>query len=335
MRIKCIYCQKQKPIEEFSRREHVLPESFGAFKDNFLLKKTVCDDCNKFFGDNLELNLGRDSIEGILRFEYGKKPAKEYKSLGRRSGMLLQVGDGPFEGAYVYFEYSTKENDIIIKQLPQIGFVEDDLGKTTWHLIHEIPEREELIERGVKLKKRGSIKILACNLDKAILLLKEKGIDKSFEKEGQFCFEKTEKGYPLKVSCPLSDEKLRAVAKIAFNYLAYWEKSPFVLDSNFNAIRNFILNGERPNYEIIQANTKPIFFDELFSKNRRIGHIITVNWGKNGVSIVSQVSLFNFLTYQIGLSREFSGEHIQLTRGHFFNIRDGKILDMGTKREQS
>lgn len=335
MKYKCIYCLKQKPKENFTRREHVLPESFGAFKNNFTLKETVCDDCNKFFGDNLELDLARGSIEGLLRFQYDIKPAKEYKSLGKRSRILLQVGDGPFEGAYVYFEYSAEEADIIIKQLPQIGFVENDSGKTSWYLIHEIPEKEELIKKGVKLKKRGSIKILACDLNQAISLLKEKGIEQRFEKEGGFIFDKTEDGYPLRVSYPLNDKKLRAVAKIAFNYLAYWEKSSFVLDSNFDVIRNFILKGERPNYEIIIANTQAVLIDELLSPNRRIGHIITVNWASDKVSIVSQVSIFNFLKYRICLSREFSGEHRQITKGHFFNLGDGKILDMGINLHRS
>ncbi|MBA7596744.1 hypothetical protein ES703_03731 [subsurface metagenome] len=333
MEAKCIYCLMPKPIQEFSRREHVLPESFGAFENNFVLTETVCNKCNQFFGDNLELNLGRDSIEGILRFQYDTKPAKEFKSLGKRSSTLMRVPDGPFKGAFVYFEYSTEVDDIVIRPLPQIGFLEYKSKKPTWYLIHEIPEKDELLNRTVALKKKGSIKILACDPKRAIFLLKEKDIDvKNFEKEGQFDLERTSAGYPLRISSILDDIKLRAIAKIAFNYLAYWEKSSFVLDRNFDVIRKFILKGERPTYEIINANSTPILIDERSSKERRNGHIITVNWASDNVSIIGQVSLFNFIKYQICLSREFSGEKRNIRRGNFFNLRDRKILEMGIKK---
>ncbi|MCK5608711.1 hypothetical protein KAR91_42935 [Candidatus Pacearchaeota archaeon] len=333
---KCIYCLKLKPIQEFSHREHVLPESFGAFENNFVLTETVCNKCNKFFGDNLELNLGRDSIEGILRFQYETKLAEEFKSLGKRSSTYMRVPDGPFEGAFVYFEYSDDANDIVIRPLPQIGFLEHKSKKPTWYLIHEIPKKDELLNKDVDFKKKDSIQILACDPDRAVFLLKEKGIEiNNFKKKGQFNLERTSAGYPLRISSVLDDIKLRAIAKIAFNYLAYWEKSSFVLDRNFDVIRKFILKGERPTYEIIYANSASILIDERFSEKRRIGHIITVNWASDNVSIIGQVSLFNFIKYQICLSREFSGEKRKIGRGHLFNLRDRKILEMGNTSNHS
>jgi len=52
--MKCIYCVEDKPLTSFIKTEHVMPQSFGLFTNNFTLK-IVCDDCNKYFGDNLEI----------------------------------------------------------------------------------------------------------------------------------------------------------------------------------------------------------------------------------------------------------------------------------------
>src|SRR5205814_9517651 len=65
----CIYCQGSGV--KFNR-EHVIPEAFGKFKDNFVLT-CVCVNCNQFFGDELELVLGRNSREAILRLHHGVK----------------------------------------------------------------------------------------------------------------------------------------------------------------------------------------------------------------------------------------------------------------------
>jgi hypothetical protein len=81
----CIYCLQDQSQAFFTKVEHVVPQSFGRFENNFTLHGTVCDECNKYFGDNLEIALGRDTYEGGLRFEYEPLSGK------RRSGHLLTV----------------------------------------------------------------------------------------------------------------------------------------------------------------------------------------------------------------------------------------------------
>ena len=65
--MKCIYCLVDKEANCFIKVEHVIPQSFGLFKNNLTLK-CVCDVCNQFFGDNLEMIMGRDSFEGLFRY---------------------------------------------------------------------------------------------------------------------------------------------------------------------------------------------------------------------------------------------------------------------------
>ena len=76
----CIYCLQAKSAAAFRDREHVMPHCFGSFRQNLILRKVVCDECNHYFGDDIELIMGRDSIEGILRYRYGIKPNKAPKS---------------------------------------------------------------------------------------------------------------------------------------------------------------------------------------------------------------------------------------------------------------
>ena len=63
---KCIYCLKNKHFKQFNR-DHVIPESFGKFGTNTpTLINLVCRDCNQYFGINIENDLGRDSLYGVI-----------------------------------------------------------------------------------------------------------------------------------------------------------------------------------------------------------------------------------------------------------------------------
>src|SRR5262245_4424696 len=62
----CLYCKETKPQDLFNR-EHVLPQSFGTFDNNMVLRNLVCEDCNTYFSRTLELRLGRESFEGVDR----------------------------------------------------------------------------------------------------------------------------------------------------------------------------------------------------------------------------------------------------------------------------
>jgi hypothetical protein len=106
--MKCIYCLNKKSEKDFTI-DHIMPKSFGIFehsetKSNFTIVKGVCGECNQYFGDNLELHLARNSLEGVIR--YGKtKPASEYKH-SKKSRIMLKLISGKFKGAIVYYEYT-------------------------------------------------------------------------------------------------------------------------------------------------------------------------------------------------------------------------------------
>jgi len=95
------------------KAEHVMPQSFGRFKNNLTLIETVCDVCNEYFGNNLELDLGRGSWEGLSRYTHGVKPPDQYKSHGARSGLTFKIREGKLKGAYATLKYSKEMQQLV------------------------------------------------------------------------------------------------------------------------------------------------------------------------------------------------------------------------------
>lgn len=52
-----------------------MPKAFGRFHDNLILR-CVCEGCNSFFVEELELFLTRDSVEALLRVRYRTEDCK-------------------------------------------------------------------------------------------------------------------------------------------------------------------------------------------------------------------------------------------------------------------
>lgn len=320
--IQCIYCQEDKPVSAYKKVEHVIPQSFGGFKGNFTLLHLVCDVCNQFLGDKLELALARDTLEGQSRTDFGVKKAEEFKSPGRSSRIELKLAEGPFKGAHAFLDYSEADGKIIPKPIPQAGFRQKVSGKYEYFTLDEIPERMSLETRGFDLHAPGSIRLVGGGVEEISRRLRDKGI--SFQPASEVTDESSSSLYLVQGT--IDGTIRRAVAKIAFNYLARWEGREFVRHSSFDDIRNFVRHGLMP-YALVRVTQEPILKDE--ETKRRVGHLITLAWAADGTSIVAQVSLLNSLTYVVCLARNYKGERREITRGHFFNIADKQIFELG------
>ena len=88
-----IYCLNNKLAHEFTKTEHVIPQSFGLYRDNLTLNNIVCDACNQFFGDHLERALARDTVEGLQRFDQSLKDKKDLKTFGRDSRLTMEFDE--------------------------------------------------------------------------------------------------------------------------------------------------------------------------------------------------------------------------------------------------
>lgn len=330
--MKCIYCLEDKPNDSFSKAEHVIPQSFGSFQDNFTLNRpdnrAVCDECNQYFGDNLEVDLGRDTFEGISRHEHGTQSARDFKSLGKRSRLSLKVAEGVLKGALAYLTYSQDHNTVVAKPLPQVGFLDKASLDYKYFLLPEIPNKADLEARGLDCT--SNVRAFGDSFEKVRRVLADKGISPEFQ--GEIDFPEGESSKWLFEGEGSIDKTIcRAVAKIAFNYLTYWQGTDFVLQTVFDPVRFYIRKGEQGSDPFVMIRNQSILVDEPSPETRRLIHIITVNWAQNGVSIVSQVSLFNFLSYTVQLAKNYSGHNPNLRRGHFFNLADRKIYELGAR----
>ncbi|MGR3303486.1 MAG: HNH endonuclease, partial [Candidatus Scalindua sp.] len=183
--MKCIYCLEDKPNNFFENTEHVLSQSFGKFKNNLTLNKIVCDECNEYFGNHLEIFLGRDTLEGMSRFEHKVKKKHEFKSSGEKSRISIKVDEGHFKGAYACREYSDSEDKIIIKPIPQVGFKKIDGADYVYFPLDEIPDKQYL-EKHFSLNAPESITTLGCTSKDAQKPLSEKDITLSSKPDNEF-----------------------------------------------------------------------------------------------------------------------------------------------------
>jgi hypothetical protein len=324
----CVYCFEEKSNECFRKIEHVLPQSFGTFEKNFTLRGTVCDECNQYFGNHLELALARDSYEGLSRFTYRVRDPDEFRPFGRGSRIIIRLREGTFEGAYAYREYSPEAGEVVLQPLPQVGFL-NGAGKYEYFLPDDIPTQERLKELGFNLKHQRSICGIA--MDEATLrgMLAERGIE--FKHRGEVVPPEKSRSILCEVEGTIDRQIFRAIAKIAFNYLLYWAGPHFLLEQSFNPVRRYIRYGESPGYALVAVRENAILADEPLVGERRLGHLITSNWAENRNSIVGQVSLFNWVTYCVSLLRDYSGERRVVKRGHFFDVSNRRILELETR----
>lgn len=323
---KCIYCLRELDQRSFTGAEHVLPQSFGTFEQNFTLHEKVCDDCNHYFGNNLEIYLARDTYEGQLRFTHGVKDAGDFKELARSSRVAIKCAVGEYAGRYVSRRYSADKDTIEVTPLPQVGFLLAE-GRCEYFLLDNIPSLTALQEKGFRGDHPRSIHALGVDPDVLGRLLADRGIP----------FRVTNVDSPTNspdsILCEFEgtvDHVIRrAIAKISFNYLAYWQGAEFMHRPEFDMARGYIRYGTLPDYPMMSIDEVAILQDEPLEGLRVLGHIVTTDWTA-AHSALAQVSLFNWLTYRISLSKEFDGPTPEIGRGHIFDPVNRKIHELGS-----
>jgi hypothetical protein len=237
----CLYCGESKSLAMFNR-EHVLPQSFGTFPDNPVLRDLVCEACNTYFSRDLELRLGRDSAEGLERFRNGIVAPKKRGSIGRH--IEIRYRGGRLDGAILEWQVGSDGRELQVHPVPQIGFSTSPNGPFEWHRVGELPSGDVLRERGFKI---DSTYFLSGGLSKEEVVRYVEGLGYKLVEQPAECETgvDAEGMVPLMVSGTIDQIIVRAVAKIAFNYFAFHYPSVASMDQ-FNSIRRYIRHGERP-----------------------------------------------------------------------------------------
>lgn len=332
--MRCIYCLEIKSKSNYLKREHVIPQCFGKFSpDNLILYETVCDNCNKYFGEKLELFLGRDSLEGVERLRHGIKPKEPLKN---RRRVKSKICKGEWKGVIVIESHRDDSNEVGLEKVVQAGFYNKFKHQYDYFEPKDIPSADELKRNGYKIrnKKIWLIAEKGHELDSLIELLYEKGIkvsigDKSIE------YDKINEKFNVQMELTIDRTIFRAISKIAFNYLSYVAGKRFLFDDTFNEIRRFIRYDEGKSDRFIGVNAPPILYDdqklEKFSIKVTEGHLINLGW--RGKGLFSKISLFNTSTYLIKLCNSFNGIWRPINSGHHFDIDSKKISKLVSVRK--
>ena len=120
----------------------------------------------------------------------------------------------------------------------------------------------------------------------------------------------------------------RAIAKIAFNFLAYGYPDIARLDQ-FRGIRRYIRFCEEPGANPVTVSKDRIPLAGLGQEVQIIGHIITAQWDGDAHQVVAQVSLFDWVKYRVTLSTSrFLFPPFVVDSGLLFNPNTRQICEL-------
>jgi len=324
----CIYCRAT--THPFTR-EHAINEAFGTFKmdsaNDFVLKDIVCQQCNQCFGDTIDLVLGRDSAEAILRYKFGlKSPARAHELKYKRVALKFRV-EGPFEGAYVEFGSDVGGMNLVPTFPAQIGLRWKVSGKTKWLLESQI-SGEALAE--YRNAQPGSLEMLILGpseMDRKRVENRVRAVGVPITNKRDIVGRtQTNDQILTEISTQLDADILRALAKIAFNYVACVDGADFILRCDFDELRNYIRHGTAPRMPLVVLAQGGILTGEPSGLKFTDGHLIAFEWNKTERGLVARVSLFNHTKYHVLFCTDYSGIWSnELVSGHHFDVETGEI----------
>jgi hypothetical protein len=318
----CIYCRRRLSSRAFNR-EHVLSEAFGRFRCAPAKLRCVCRECNQYFGDELEARFARHALEALFRYRQRVKTA-ENGELDLRYVSFTLPGAGDWSG--VKLGLAVRDGELKINILPQVSFRDPDNGDWRFFGIREI---ENAVSTEPRFKK-VEMRIFAGNSQDQNAIqskLVEAGVN--FKKSGDLIPPMELEGctdIAVDVTFTINQGIRRCIAKYALNYLAHVDGTAFCMAPDFDRVRRFARYGETANYPVVSTHSRPILRDELGKARRANGHLITLEWA--GDDLVSQISLFNTVTYVMVLAHRFGGVWRPLRSGIFFDIERRQVSQL-------
>jgi hypothetical protein len=314
----CIYCYSTAMR---GKREHVMSQALGTFEQNWVID-SVCDQCNKYFADNLELVLGRDSIEGFIRVEIGVKPIEAINKFMNQRAMFYLQEPGPFAGIRVVMR-ATPEG-MVPDALPQVGLRSEG---QEWRFYRERELTAEVITRlnGAT----AEIRIIGRHgTDDLAALVRRLGeIGLPFVEHERLMDQPISEGQSIRVLHEFSvDSTLRrAAAKICFNYLAHVIGEKEARSPDFDVIRRFVRYGEELEKLVSVQDWSPLVGSAAASSR---AHVCGFKWEPDCRGLVGIVTLFNRMTYGIRLSSPL--ERSEARSQHAFDPITRRIFDLPT-----
>lgn len=96
----CIYCLELKPSSQFNK-EHVLQDAYGQYINALTLINKICKNCNDAFGNGIDRDLVRNTIEGERRFTQNIKSEIAFNPRKHAKGLKFKIKEGILNGLTV------------------------------------------------------------------------------------------------------------------------------------------------------------------------------------------------------------------------------------------
>ncbi len=274
---KCIYLKKGEPELTFSAGEHIIPAGIGGMKK--LPIGLVCDKVNKQIFSALELKFMRDSLISLPRQFHGPgKRGKLTLNKATKSKIhLLESVDNEEKLGLGYIKlakpYSVPQFKVAYGKKAQFTFAKSDGniktqistfinnlkefdGKYIEINDDRIPEKNLIL--GIDNKKW----YLGKNSKYSVTNLKEiiaKVINSAEIEAPNPEYITSQITSKQSLNFDINNE-FRVYAKIVFNFLAFAKGQDFVLQEEFDSIRNWIVNGgENEFVSLIDKEKEPDF----------------------------------------------------------------------------
>ena len=285
----------------------------------------VCNICNQLFGDELELFLASDTVEAVLRMHHGLGTKSDSQKLRNERLTVRVTQPGDLKGLRLRVRYDPSRGRIA-EPLPQVALRQKGETEWRWFLEDELDAPLEL----EAYRTPSDVQFAYPSNDLAgrqrlTDKLKSLGVGNEFKLE---VLELPSGPVETWVESAMDDVILRAVGKIAFNYLAFNHGAQFCLRDDFDAFRNFVRYGKPPNAGIVvfSRNSQEMKHER---GNQCNGHTVLLGWNVDRSGIVCQITLFDHLTYSALLCSPYTGRvWFSLPKAHCFNINTRSIAPL-------
>lgn len=323
----CIYCKETKNVNLFTT-EHVIPKAFGTFGTETFILDCVCDNCNKYFGNKLEVFFARGSLEAFERFKRGIKSVSESSKINKHR-LTFKINYGDYNNVLV--EMVTENNELKFNFVAQVGFFSKKHQTYEFFSLTDL-EFQEKIEKE-KYDFSDSIGIIYWVKDEKEIMRVTKVLSKhgiTFKKRADLpTLSQKEDKIPVEAISIIDRLATRTICKILFNYMAKICGPDFALNPSFDPTRSFIRDDRDITYKVMRAsNTSILYYDKCFSTMRQTdGHLIVLETVGSTGKLIGKLSLFNTITYEVVLCQYFNGIFRSIRTGHHFDWRN-KIIEL-------
>jgi hypothetical protein len=300
----CIYCYQTAP-GRFRGVEHVIPQGFGRFGSETPTLDCVCDDCNSYFGRDLDQLLTRDTYEGISRYRHGQLSSEARPQRRVRLTLADAAEAGEFIGLRVSLDGTTRQ------LMPPAAQFHIHNFKTGEDEVYFMPQIAALVlpeedygkpgENGKKGSWRCQVRARSQQAHDAMVeALQRAGINfkPGTPLQIPLAFETGDPpSFLVEITSVIDKPHKRAIAKIFMNFVAFYLGRDEALKPRWDFLRNYVRNGEG---EVkARLSNRPFWTGDETEELRLPDDSISVRIENLNGSIIGAIEFYDLPIYEM------------------------------------